>query len=201
MKFDPIDSIAEIGSSLLGRVLLFFSSGWVGVSLGRIAGGFDDWNDFFHSKEVILQAFEFEFEPTLFILWPLWLPIAYGHLACVLMPFFCLLFFIAFYHFVYDDEPLIVWWLAMVFATTLIPLSEDDDALSWAAMGGIWVLLIIFSWWSIRRWDPEFGERVAWLIRPEEEEPPELQLPERPKRSLKEAFAKAAEKGQTRRKE
>lgn len=85
LKLDPVDAFYSVGSSLIGRCLLFFSSGMVGLALGWVAEGFEDWEDFLHPMEALENTMAGS--PGEFLMWlALWPVVSIGTMA---NPCFC----------------------------------------------------------------------------------------------------------------
>jgi len=144
LKFDPIDSFHSVGSTLIGRLFLFYSAGMAGLALGWLAQGFEDWRDFLHPMDVLENLMSGGLGETvmLLLLWPL---VSLGAFAS---PWFFLIFAltmgVVFLIMVYTEEPAPLWWLGMVAVTSLVPAmgrvsGNGWGASSWLVLGVFWI--------------------------------------------------------------
>ncbi len=167
-KIDPVETVYSTGTSLIGRILLFFSAGWVGLLLGRVARAFDDWEDFLHPGSVFGRVFGgLEEELLAMALWPfvaLYLT-ASAHLGL----FFLVLIgsAVVFFVLVWTEEPAPLWWLILVAVTSLVPVFGTEDRMAWPAVAVLavfWIGLGAVGWWVLRAYHPEVVEVVADVV-------------------------------------
>ncbi|MCP5541914.1 MAG: hypothetical protein H7A53_13615 [Akkermansiaceae bacterium] len=176
---DPIGVFQNATTSLVGRVLLFFAGGWVGLLVGRIAAAFDSWGDLFRPFEVSGRVFSGSFVTELLVMafWPATTVVSAARVSVWL--FFLAAGFLAVLAivFLYTEEPAPAWWLAIVAVTSLIPplAWEEPDAVSLAVLAFFWIGLGALGWWTLRIWHPELVESAAALLKGDKNRPePEI---------------------------
>jgi hypothetical protein len=140
-RFDPVDAFFSAGSTLVGRMLLFFSAGMAGLALGWVAEYCDHWSIFLHPIDTVEEAIGSGAAGTAFawlFLWPL---VSLGAAAQPwFFVFFALVAVTVLAILVYSEEPPFLWWLALIAMTSLVPAMSDLS--SWAVSS--WVVLGIF---------------------------------------------------------
>ena len=170
-KIDPVEAWHTAGSSLIGRIFLFFSAGWFGLGLGQVANGFSEWKDFLTPW----YAFDEMFAGGLFafVFWP----ITVFFLAKV--PVILILALIglgaAFFVFIYTEEPAPFWWLVIAAIASLGPVVGDVghefSLSSWIVLAFFWIGLGFAGWWALRKWHPEIVEKGENLLQGSDHQP------------------------------
>jgi hypothetical protein len=178
-KIDPVETFYSVGSSLVGRALLFFSAGLVGSLVGRVAALFEEWEDFLQPLEVLsrLSWRGFAEECWGVILWP---AVSILSTAANNVPLFFVLIIsvaITFYTLVWTEEPAPFWWLVLASATALVPVFSTEADISWPSVVVLLAFLLGFGflgWWALRKYHPEVVEVVGNVVKgdPVESPPP-----------------------------
>jgi len=140
-RFDPVDAFLSVGSTLLGKILLFFSAGMAGLALGWVAGYCGRWSVLLHPLGTVEKAVASGKAGEAFawlFLWPL---VSLGAAAQPwFFVFFALVVITVFAILVYSEEPPFLWWLILIAVTSLVPAMSDLS--SWAM--GSWAVLAVF---------------------------------------------------------
>jgi len=142
LKLDPVDAFYSVGSSLLGRWLLFFSSGMVGLALGWVAESFEEWDDFLRPMNALENLISGS--PGEFLMWLALWPVV--SMTTLTRPWFFLIFAltvgVVFVVMIYTEEPAPLWWLGMVAISSLVPAMGEDSGDVWN--GSSWLVLGVF---------------------------------------------------------
>lgn len=146
-RFDPVDAFLSAGSTLLGKVLLFFSAGMAGLALGWVAGYCDSWSVLLHPIDTVEEVIASGEAGTAFawlFLWPL---VSLGAAAQPwFFVFFTLVAISVFAVLVYSEEPPFLWWLVLIAVTSLVPAMSDLSGWavsSWVVLGVFWIGLTL----------------------------------------------------------
>lgn len=158
-KIDPVETFYSVGSSLIGRILLFFLAGWVGMLIGRVAYTFYNWDDFLDPAGAIgkLWMGELHTELLALILWPVGVLFLSAQSSVLLFFLLAISIAICFYLLVWTEEPAPLWWLVLVAVTSLVPVFCLDEVRAPAVLvlAIFWIGFGILFWWLLRRYHPE----------------------------------------------
>lgn len=167
-RFDPVDAFFSVGSTLLGRMLLFFSGGMAGLALGWVAGYCDHWSLFLHPIDTVREAIGSGEAGTAFawlFLWPL---VSLGSVAQPwFFVFFALVVVTVFAVLIYSEEPPFLWWLALIAMTSLVPAMSDLTSWavsSWVVLGIFWIGLGSIALYFWRADYPGASQQIRRLI-------------------------------------
>ena len=170
-KIDPVEAWTSAGSTLIGRLLLFFSAGWFGLGLGQVANGFVEWSDFlapWHALDNLFDGGLFAF-----VFWPI--TVFFLAKIPVLLVVALLGIGAAFFVFVYTEEPAPFWWLVVAAIASVGPVVGDvghEFSLpSWIVLAFFWTGLGFAAWWTLQKWHPEAVETMKGLTRGESARP------------------------------
>ena len=176
-KIDPVETFYSVGSSLVGRIFLFFSAGWVGLFLGAVAASFGEWQELLNPVGMLNDVIHFIVDEFwLFLVWPL-IALFWAAFENVGLFFFLLLFFaVAFLVMVFTEQSALLWWLIVVAVVSTLPLFMGD-AFSWpgfTVLAFFWMGFGSLGWWLLRKYHPEVVEVVGNVMQgnPEEKLPP-----------------------------
>jgi len=176
-KIDPIDAWTSAGSSLIGRLLLFFSAGWFGLCLGQVANGFDEWSDFLRPWYAVT---DFDVGLFAFVFWPI--TVFFLAKIPVLLIVALLGIGAAFFVFVYTDEPAPFWWLVVAAIASVGPMVGDGahefSLPFWIVLAFFWTGLGFAAWWTLQKWHPEVVEKLKEVTQGERARP-EARTPRR----------------------
>ncbi len=171
LKIDPVDTIYGVGGSLVGRILSFFLSGWLGYLVGGIAISFDSFSDVLDVGEILMTRFsDFSAEDgIIFVFWPVAvlfyivkIPLYGISLALIVLT--------AAIKIIYLDDPILFWMLLIITSISLGPvLSEGHHLVSCLALLFIWTGLFAGKWWAIQNFHPEWIDWFKQKVRPEDD--------------------------------
>lgn len=166
-SIDPVDNMFGTGTSLLGRVLTAFASGWIGNAVSRVCGSFTSWYDLTHPVEVFSSVFDdFGVEEVLgFVFWPLiviyyLLKIPFYVLFLVPVVATCLI------RILFTDDPILFW--ALVVVAVLAPGLAMSDGNLWSLVPLVLAYTGIGAglWWALHAEHPEWlDEWEEWRER------------------------------------
>ncbi len=167
-KLDPVDAFYSVGASLLGRIFLFFSAGWVGIFLARVAVQFREWQDFLNPGEAIGGVFsDFTTEVSVMTLWPIVALYLAGRDSAALFLCELVVLGVFFYLLVWTEEPTPFWWLILVGVISLIAVLTWEDHFNWVSTLALVVPLSglgMLGWWALRAYHPELVEKADDVI-------------------------------------
>ena len=168
-RLDPIDVFHDALGSVFGRLVLFFSSGWVGFVIGRTAAAFESIDDFLEPLAVfrsVLGESSLLFEALLTAFWPLTALLSAGASSVPL--FFVILVPVILFAFVFlfTDSPSPLWWLGAVATTSLIPplAWQEPRLISVGVLAIFWLGLAAAAWWVIIKQRPDLPETLSGMI-------------------------------------
>ena len=173
-KIDPVETFYSVGSSLFGRILLFFAAGWVGLLLGRVAAAFQRWDDFLIRGRGFRYLFDDLFvELGSLLFWPI--IVLFSTASDNVALFFLLLTVsgVGFFLLVWTEEPVPLCWLAMVAVTSLVPVFvwEPFRVPALLVLVFFWAGLSAAAWWALQRDHPEVIDAVGGMMQGRAAEP------------------------------
>lgn len=151
-RFDPLDTLLSVVSSLIGRVALFSCSGMMGLAFGWGARGFQQWDDLGHPVEAILKTIDGLSSGEVLMWLFLWPIVSFETLQ---HPWFFLLFVLTagfvFVWVVYlEQESPLRWCLLLLVMTSLVPVMSDLEPWStsaWTVLVAAWAVtgVVVFA--------------------------------------------------------
>lgn len=171
VSIDPVENYYRVATSLVGRVVLFFSAGWCGLFLARLSVAIDSWRALVEPQVVLVNIFGSGFgiigELLALVFWPVSTAGSSAEISVWFFFFAMMLLAVVFAVFVYSEEPAPAWWLGLTgFVAVVHVVGVGDAALfSWLVLLTIVVGLGAALWWSLLVWHPELVESVSDLFR------------------------------------
>ena len=173
LKIDPVDTAFSVGTSLVGRVISFFASGWIGFLLGSLAVSFQDFSDLLEAGKIFVAQFSelSGYDALIFVFWPvaiLFYMISipfYGIPLAIIVATACIRIF-------FSEDPVLFWILTIVTPLSLGPVLSDGEYASWVVLGFLWIGLFAAMWWCVQNLHPEWVDwfRETFLEREEDED-------------------------------
>ncbi len=166
-----VDAAYGAGSSIVGRILSFFLSGWVGLVIGALAISFREFSDFLSMGKIFLTHFSsisaydalaFAFWPMIVLYYALILPL-YG------IPL-GLIVFTSTIKILFSDDPVLFWVLLIATSMSLGPVLNEGHFASWVLLLFIWIGLFAAKWWAVQNLHPEWIDWVEEKFRRNEDE-------------------------------
>ena len=166
-KIDPVETFYSVGSSLVGRIFLFFSAGWVGLLIGVVAESFGTWEDFLTPLNAFPDFLDFTSQDLLmFLFWPLLVLIWAGSENAGLFFFFLFLFTAGFFAMVFSEVPVPLWWLVLVTATSSVPVLAFGG-IHWPSvtlLAFFWAGMAPLAWWLLRKYHSGLVETLGNVV-------------------------------------
>lgn len=165
-SIDPIQTMFGTGVSLVGRVLVAFAAGWIGILLSRICAATTEWEEVYQLHEVIgsvlvggpVEILFFAFWPLIGIYF-LFVQTFYGIL---LVPTLIL----ALYKIVMSDDPILFWGLLII--AVLLPGFSIQFGTLWSLVPLTMLTTGLGAglWWSLKLEHGEWIDTVSdWISR------------------------------------
>lgn len=170
-NIDMVDAAYGAGSSLIGRVLSFFLSGWLGLLIGVLATSFREFSDFLDAGEIFLSHFSSinAYDALVFVFWPM--GVLYYALTLPLYGIpLGLIVFTSTIKIFFSDDPVLFWVLMIITSLSLGPVLSEGHLASWVVLLFLWVGLFAAKWWAVQNLHPEWIDWVEERFRRDEDE-------------------------------
>lgn len=156
IKIDPVATMGAVGSSLLGRVILYFLAGLAGTSVGLFCGLFEEWGDFLRPLD-LLARFEWDGNIFLVFFWWFFLVFSIGVGVLVAWPMIATSFF----RMIFTEDPPWLHFLVLVFFAALGPVVHAWEPPSFLLFFFITIGFVVLGCYFAKR---DFPERWEWLV-------------------------------------